>query len=76
MLAQKKREINTSFVKKEILFIFNIIDMFFDTKYVWYVRNRNYLTFASITVILFNLIVLFNLFHNFPLKKVSNFFGI
>ncbi|MBM7560431.1 hypothetical protein [Marinitoga litoralis] len=50
------------------------MDAYFGTEYSWYVRNRNYLTFAGI-VVLFNLIVLFNLFHGYNLKKVSNFFG-
>jgi hypothetical protein len=59
----------------EIERVNGIIDTYFGTEYIWYVRNRNYLTFAGITVVLFNLIVLFNLLHGYNLKKVSNFFG-
>lgn len=59
----------------EIEHVNGIMDAYFGTEYVWYVRNRNYLTFAGITVVLFNLIFLFNLFNSYELKKVSNFFG-
>ncbi|WGS64361.1 hypothetical protein [Marinitoga aeolica] len=41
---------------------------------IWYVINRNYLTFAGVAIILFSFIVLFNLFHSHELKKISNFF--
>ncbi|KLO24475.1 hypothetical protein X275_00320 [Marinitoga sp. 1197] len=58
----------------EIERVYGIMDMSFGTEYVWYVRNRNYLTFAGITVVLFNFIVLFNILHNLPLKKIYNFF--
>ncbi len=60
----------------EIERVNDIMDMYFGTEYVWYIRNRNYLTFVGISVILFNLIALFNLFHGYELKKVSNFFSI
>ncbi|WP_459997237.1 transposase, partial [Marinitoga arctica] len=35
----------------EIERVNGIMDMSFGTEYVWYVRNRNYLTFAGITVL-------------------------
>ncbi|SHF05990.1 hypothetical protein SAMN02745164_01701, partial [Marinitoga hydrogenitolerans DSM 16785] len=52
MLAQKRIEINTSFVKKEILFIFNIIDIFFNEPKYSFGRKKEFSDKAILKILM------------------------